>query len=145
MIAVDTNVLVYAHRAEMPLHTVALGRLRELVEGSVPWALPVFCVGEFVRVATHARIFYPPSDLEPALEFIAQVLAGPSTRLLLPGPTFGTLFAEACRLGGAQGNLAFDAQIVAVCREHGVTSILTEDRDFARFDGIAPVRLGGGA
>lgn len=141
MIALDTNVLVYAHRAEMPLHRVAMKRLRDLVEGSTPWALPAFCIGEFVRVVTHARIFHPPTDLEPALEFIAHVLGSPSARLLVPGVTFPTLFAEACRAGAVQGNLAFDAQVVAVCREHGVTDILTEDRDFSRFEVPVPVRL----
>ena len=141
MIAVDTNVLVYAHRAEMPLHEPALERLRDLVEGREPWALPVFCIGEFVRVVTHARIFRPPSRLEEALEFIAQVLTSPSPRLLVPGPTYPALFAEACRDGNAQGNLAFDAQLVALCREHGVREIITEDRDFARFAVPAVVRL----
>jgi toxin-antitoxin system PIN domain toxin len=141
MIAVDTNVLVYAHRAEMPLHALALRRLRALVEGSAPWALPAFCIGEFVRVVTHARILRPPTTLEVALEFIARALASPAARLLVPGATFPALFAEACRDGAVQGNLAFDAQLVAVCREHGVTTILTEDRDFSRFDVPTPVRL----
>jgi toxin-antitoxin system PIN domain toxin len=133
MIAIDTNVLVYAHRAETSRHGVALGRLRDLVEGGVPWALPVFCIGEFIRVVTHPRVFSPPTDLETALEFVDQVLGSPSARILVPGPTFAVSFAEACRSGAAQGNLAFDAQIVAACREHGVAEILTEDRDFARF------------
>jgi len=35
------------------------------------------------------------------------------------------------RAGG--GNLAFDAQIVALCRECRVRALLTEDRDFGRF------------
>jgi len=141
MIAVDTNVLVHAHREEMPLHAIALTRLRSLAEGSTPWALPVFCIGEFVRVVTHARILTPPTDLATALAFLDQLLDSPSIRLLLPGATFPTLFAEACRAGSAAGNLAFDAQLVAVCREHGIAEILTEDRDFARFDSPAPVRL----
>jgi len=141
VIAVDTNVLVYAHRAEMPLHAAATARLRVLVEGSMPWALPVFCIGEFVRVVTHPRVFHPPSDLETALEFLAHVLGSPSARLLLPGPTYPTVFAEACRAGAVQGNLASDAQVVALCREHGVAEILTEDRDFARFEIPATIRL----
>jgi predicted nucleic acid-binding protein len=98
-------------------------------------------IGEFVRVVTHARIFHPPTDLDSALEFVAQVLGSPSARLLVPGLTFPTLFAEACRDGAVQGNLAFDAQVVAVCREHGVSEILTEDRDFARFEAPVAVRL----
>jgi len=141
LIAVDTNILVYAHRAEMSLHKAAITRMRALVEGSTPWALPVFCIGEFLRVVTHSRIFHPATDLETALTFLAQVLGSPSARLLLPGATFPTLFAEACRDGAVLGNLAFDAQLVAVCREHGVATILTEDRDFGRFAKPTAVRL----
>lgn len=141
MIAIDTNVLVHAHRAEMPLHELAMERLRALVEGGAPWALPAFCIGEFVRVVTHPRIFHPPTGLETTLEFLDQVLGSPSARLLVPGPMFPALFAEACRSGAVQGNLAFDAQVVAVCREHGVAEILTEDRDFSRFGTPLPVRL----
>jgi hypothetical protein len=141
VIAIDTNVLVYAHRAEMPLHEVALTRLRDLVEGVTPWALPVFCIGEFLRVVTHDRIFHPPSDLETALAFLDQVLGSPAARLLVPGATFPTLFAEACRDGAVRGSLAFDVQLVAVCREHGIGTILTEDRDFARFKVPAPLTL----
>jgi hypothetical protein len=141
MIAIDTNILVYAHREEMPLHAPALERLRSLAEGSTPWALPTFCIGEFVRVVTHPRIFHPPTDLETALAFLDQVLGSPSARMVVPGATFPARFAEACRAGAVQGNLAFDAQLVAVCREHGVVEILTEDRDFARFGTPRPVRL----
>jgi len=141
MIAVDTNILVYAHREEMPLHAQALDRLRTLVEGNTPWALPSFCIGEFVRVVTHPRVFHPPTPLETALDFLDQVLGSPAARMLVPGATFPALFAEACRAGAVQGNLAFDAQLVAVCRAHGVAEILTEDRDFARFGTPRAVRL----
>jgi predicted nucleic acid-binding protein len=41
------------------------------------------------------------------------------------------------RQGNATGNLVFDAQIVAVCREWGVSTLITEDRDFTRFEGLA--------
>jgi predicted nucleic acid-binding protein len=94
-----------------------------------------------VRIVTHPRVFHPASDLELALQFVEQVLGSPAARLLVPGTTYPTLFAEACRAGHAQGNLAFDAQIVAVCREHGVTEILTEGRDFTRFAVPVPLRL----
>jgi predicted nucleic acid-binding protein len=35
----------------------------------------------------------------------------------------------------------FDAQIVALCREAGVSALLTEDRDFARFSRFRATRL----
>jgi hypothetical protein len=41
VIAVDTNVLIYANRAELPLHSTARTRLTELAEGALPWALPM--------------------------------------------------------------------------------------------------------
>ena len=59
MIAVDTNVMVYAHREQLPQHERALEWLTYLAEGRVPWAIPVFCIGEFVRVTTHPRVFDP--------------------------------------------------------------------------------------
>ena len=46
------------------------------------------------------------------------------------------LFAKCARQADARGNLAFDAQIAALCLEHGVGEILTLDRDFTRFPGL---------
>lgn len=136
MIAVDTNVLVYAHREGSRRHEAALGWLRHLAEGPVPWGIPVFCLGEFVRVVTHPRVLDPPSTPDMALEAIDRLLASPTARVLSPGPRWPELFAEAVRSGDVRGNLVFDAQIVAVCREQGASRILTSDRDFARFPGI---------
>jgi len=41
----------------------------------------------------------------------------------------------------ATGNLVFDAQIAALCAEHGVNDILTNDSDFWRFKGLRVLRL----
>lgn len=40
MIAVDTNLLVYAHREDSPWHEKALARVTELAECGSPWAIP---------------------------------------------------------------------------------------------------------
>ena len=139
MIAVDTNVLVYAHRAELPYHTAAVNRLRELAEGDAPWGVPAFCLGEFVRVVTHPRIFDPPSTLEEALGSLTGLLRSPTARVLFPTARYPALFTDIVREGDARGNLAFDAQIVAVCREHDIERLLTLDRDFSRFPSIVAV------
>lgn len=137
MIAVDTNVLVFAHRTEAPLHQEAVGWLVHLAEGGVPWGLPVFCLGEFVRVVTHRNLFAPPSTLDQATAALTSLLASPSIRVLNPGAGFFAHFQRMLQAGSASGNLAFDAQIAAVCREHGVDTLLTDDRDFARFPQLA--------
>jgi toxin-antitoxin system PIN domain toxin len=134
VIAVDTNVLLYAHRAELPRHVEARERLVALAEGAAAWALPVFVIGEFLRVITHPRVFDPPHTIEEATEAVERLLASPSVHVLAPAERWPGLVAEAMREGKARGNLVFDAQIVAVCREHGVTALLTEDRDFDRFE-----------
>ncbi len=58
MIAIDTNLLVYAHRRESQAHGVAFGILRTLAEGDSAWAIPWPCCYEFLSVVTN------PPDLE---------------------------------------------------------------------------------
>ncbi len=137
MIAVDTNVLVYADRSELPKHAVALRALRELAEGSDAWALPVFCIGEFVRVVTHPRLFDPPTPAPEAVAAVDNLLESPSVRLLSPGRRYWSIFADLVRDGEVYGNLVFDAQIAAVCLEHGARTLLTDDRDFGRFSRLS--------
>ena len=141
MIAVDTNVLVYAHREELPQHQQARERMTALAEGAARWAIPVFCLGEFLRVITHPRVFDPPFTAEEGCAAVERVLASPSVHLLVPGDRYWSLLAEAVRQARATGNLVFDAQIVALCREAGASPLLTEDRDFDRFSGFPTARL----
>lgn len=143
MIGVDTNVLVYAHREEFPEHPIALARLRELAEGAEAWGIPVFVLGEFLRVVTHPRILRPPSPMDRAIAALRGLLESPSLRVLTPGPRYWRLLEEAILEARAAGNLVVDAEIVAVCREHGATRILTEDRDFRRFRGVTAEPLRG--
>lgn len=143
MIAVDTNILIYAHRRESAHHPAALERITAIAESDTPWALPVFCLAEFVRVVTHLRVFDPPSTLSQALDFLGELVKSPSVRLLNPTVGFATAFHEACTAGRVRGNLAFDAQIAAVCREHGIDELLTADRDFARFPSLRIAGLTG--
>ena len=141
MTAVDTNVLLYAHRSESARHEKAVRWLSRLAECGEPWSIPVFCLGEFVRVATHRRVFDPPSTIAQALDAIDALLASPSLKLLAPSPSHWPLLRAAIMMGKAAGNLVFDAQIAAICREHGVARLLTEDRDFLRFPFISVVTL----
>lgn len=141
MIAVDTNILVYAHRTAAPKHEQARQWLKSLAEGDVPWGLPAFVLGEFVRVTTHRSIFSPPSTIEQSVTALENLLVSPSVRLLNPGPDYHRHLLHLIRSAAATGNLAFDAQIAAVCREHGVDRLLTEDRDFTRFPGIRLIDL----
>ncbi len=133
MIAVDTNVLVYAHRAETDLHASAVVGLTTLAEGNEPWALPIFCATEFLRVVTHPKVFNPPSTVTEALGFIDGLLASPTCEVACPKTTFIDRLGAVIRESDARGNLVFDAQIAALCGQHGITTIFTHDHDFERF------------
>ena len=57
MIAIDTNLLVYAHRRDSPWHTIARDAIAGLAEGRSAWAIPWPCVHEFLAIVTHPRIY----------------------------------------------------------------------------------------
>ena len=92
-------------------------------------------------MATHPAVMARPTPLPEAIRAVETLTAVPSARVLLPGERFLRIFLEIVRESNAAANLVFDAAIAAVCLEHGVREILTEDRDFARFSGIKAVRL----
>lgn len=135
MIAVDTNVLVYARRSTAPQHGAALSLLHGLATGSTPWALPHPCIVEFLRVVTH-NVFRPVVPIAEAWQNIQTLLASPSVQLLTPTDRHLALLREVMEESGATGDLVYDAQIATLCLEHGVREILTADKDFRRFPSL---------
>jgi len=136
VIAIDTNILVYARRTELPFHRQAKQLVEDLAQGERPWALPWPCVYEFLRVVTHHKVFDPPTELETAVEDLDSLLESPSLVLLGEGPSHRGAMRQAVLSGHAAGNLAHDAHIAALVVEHGVRELWTADRDFARFPGL---------
>lgn len=133
MIAVDTNVLVHAHRMESPWFEPASGRIRELAEGATRWAIPWPCVHEFLSTVTSPRIFKPPTPLARALEQVEIWLESPSLVLL---GELGDHWTELSRIvteSDVIGPKIHDARIATLCRQHGVRVLWTADRDFSRF------------
>lgn len=136
MRAVDTNVLVCAEIASNRFHGAARDLLRELAEGSAPWAIPWPCVYEFLRVVTHPRVFHPPVPLDVALKDLHQLVSSPSLSLLAETDRHTALLEDVILQANVTGNQIHDAHIVALCLEHGVSEVLTGDRDFNRFKGV---------
>jgi toxin-antitoxin system PIN domain toxin len=141
LLALDTNILVYAHIETLPKHLAAKKKLKELAEGSARWGIPVFCIGEFLRVITHSKIFANHYSPKQAVDALSAVLSSPSLEILMPGEHYCTNLYGAMVEANVSGNLIFDAQVVALCRELGVSCLLTEDRDFHRFQNFAVQHL----
>lgn len=139
MQAVDTNVLVFAEILSSPFHDQARATLEKLAQGSLPWAIPWPCVYEFLRVVTHPRVYYPPVPTERALSDVQSILSSPSLILLSETSRHRDVLEQVIRTSGVTGNLMHDAHIAALCLEHGVSELITGDRDFSRFPGLATV------
>jgi toxin-antitoxin system PIN domain toxin len=139
MQALDTNVLVHAEIITSPFHTVARDLLTHLANGRAPWAIPWPCVYEFLRVITHPRVYHPPMPAGAALGDLRRILGSPSLMLLSETARHAEVMASVLGASGATGNLVHDAHIAALCLEHGVSELVTGDRDFARFPQVRTV------
>ena len=88
MVAVDTNLLVYAHRADSESHAKADRLIARLAEGRASWAIPWPCLYEFHAIVTHPKIYRPPTPPADALIQIGYWLESPSLVLLHEGDGF---------------------------------------------------------
>lgn len=132
MIALDTNVLVYAHREDSSFHAAASSALRELAEGVAPWAIPWPCVHEFLAIVTHPRRYAPPTPTEHALAQIEAWLEAPGLVLIGETPNHWTVLRAIVTAGYLIGPVVHDARVAAICIENGITELWTADRDYGR-------------
>ena len=133
MIAIDTNILVYAHREDSPWHDAAFAAVVELAEGRRVWAIPWPCIHEFLAIVTHPRIFSPPTPLAAAIDQVGAWLEAPGLVLLAETEGYWIQFRKIIEAGRISGGQIHDARIAALCNLHGVRELWTADRDFTRF------------
>jgi len=136
MIAVDTNLLIYAHREDSTWHDKAAARIRELAEGAAAWAIPWPCLHEFIAIATHPRIYAPPTPLARALDQIEAWMESPRLVLLAEEGTYWEDLKRLLVPARVTGPQIHDARVAALCIAHGVTELWTADRDFTRFSAL---------
>ena len=134
MIAVDTNILVYAHRREARHGEAAYSLMAGLAEGPEVWAIPWPCCYEFLSVVTNRRIW--KDFATPAESAWGQFLAwreSPSNVMIGEIGSFEEVLAEFVTRPHVVGGTVHDARIAALCVAHGVEALLSCDRDFSLF------------
>lgn len=136
MIAVDTNLLVFALREDSPFHGAALGLLTELAGSGKRWAIPWPCVHEFIAISTHPKIYRPPTPLKTAIAAIEVWLKMPYCSCLGEGPGYWDKLSSLALKAKLEGPVIHDARIAALCLHHGVSELWTADRDFSRFPAL---------
>ena len=136
MIAVDTNILIYAHREDSPFHSQAFQKIEFLANSTANWAVPWPCLHEFYSVATHPRVFDPPTPPDRAVDQIEAWLECPSIRCIGESQRYWDelrLLLESAQVAGPR---LHDARIAAICLQHGVSELWTADRDFSAFPSL---------
>ena len=136
MIALDTNLLVHAHRRDASLHEPAAEAVRGLAESGRPWGICFHALIEFYAVATHPRLWKEASTPAQALGQISAWRESPTLRLLSDGEGVLDYLAELVTTTRVKGALVHDAHIAACCLIHGVTELWSVDRDFSRFPAL---------
>ncbi len=135
MLLLDVNVLVYAHRAELPQHNSIRQWLHELANGETRFGIAELSLSGFVRIVTQ-RPFTPVTPSEVALDFCNRLIAAPNCLLVRPTETQWKVFDRLCRRVGAKGGLVPDAYFAAMALDQDCEWITT-DTDFARFPGLS--------
>ena len=132
MIALDTNILVYAHRRDSTFHERAKLCVQTYAEGSAPWAIPWPCIHEFLAVVTNPRIFKHPTPIAAALAQVEAWRESPALRLLAEEDGYWPVLAGLVKSGGLRGAKVHDARVAALALHHGARELLSADRDFSR-------------
>ncbi len=136
MIAVDTNLLVYAHRDDSPWHDAAYEQIANLAEGRGAWTLPWPCIHEFLAIVTHQKIYAPPTPLQAAIEQVQAWLESPSLVLIAESEGYWEELKTALQRGKISGPQVHDARVATLCILHGVAELWTVDRHFGRFPNL---------
>lgn len=134
MLAVDTNVLVYAADADSPFHAPCRRWLERQRATPDAWFTTWAVLYEFLRVTTHPRVMRRPWSAAAAWQFVKALLAAPGLTVLVPTERHAAVAAEViAELPHLSGNLMHDAHTAILMREHGIARICTRDTDFNRF------------
>ena len=132
MRCVDVNVLVYAHRSDLPQYPDYRLLLERLVNGDEPLGLADPVLSGFMRVITNRRVFIEPTPPDQAWQAVEALMVAPAAMRLSPGPRHWDLFRQLAEDIDARGNDIPDAYLAAYALDNNATW-LSAERGFARF------------
>ena len=133
MIALDTNVLVYAHQSTTRFHNAARDLVASLREGVAPWAIPWPCIHEFLAVTTNPKVFKRPARFQQAMEFVDALTANSHLSLLSESSGYMEKLRSIALDTKLRGGRIHGARIAALCLHHGGASCGAPIETFLRF------------
>lgn len=134
MIAIDTNLLVYAHRTGAVEHAAAR-RTLERAARTGGWGFALPCITELFSVVTHAACPPRPSTTKQAMDYVEGLIEG-GAWIWSPGPGFGNRLLRLADDLKVRGARIFDLQIALMAFEGGATELWSHDRNFQSVPGL---------
>jgi len=136
LIAVDTNLLIYAHRAALPEHRPARRALEDASQDPHGWGIPLPCISEFWSVVTHPAAAGGPSTPQQARAFLAGLVQHGGAAVWAPRDGFWERLTQLSADLRIQGPRIFDLQIALTAFDNGASEMWTHDRHFTTLPGL---------
>ena len=138
MIALDTNLLIYAHREGAAEHEKAREAVLRALNDPRGWGIALPTVTEFWSIVTHPKIPGGPSSAPTVTHFFHYLITEGRGAVWTPGPGFAPRLMRWAASLKIRGRAIFDLQIAVIAHEHGAQEIWTHDRNFVS---IPPVKV----
>jgi predicted nucleic acid-binding protein len=136
MIAIDTDLLIYAHRQGCMEHRAAQDAIEPADSHPAGWSIPLPCLLEFWSVVTHPAASGGPTSPQAALRFLEALAAPGHARILQPAGDFSKRCLQSALRMEVRGPRVFDLQIALLCQDGGVSDLWTHDRGFVLLPGL---------
>lgn len=135
MIALDTNLLVYAHRSQVAEHRAARRAIEAAAGQGEGWGMASASLPEFWAIVTHPAASGRRSTPDQASGFVRALVAA-GAEIWLPGPGFGDRLLQLAADMQVTGPRVFDLQIALMAFESGATQLWTHDKAFVKIPGL---------
>ncbi|MGH9414344.1 MAG: type II toxin-antitoxin system VapC family toxin [Terriglobales bacterium] len=129
MVAIDTNLLVYAFEWSSPEHQRARDAVYGVAEAGRGFGVALAVAAEFWNVVTRPLGTRPRASAAEACLFLEK-LEELGAQIWSPLPGFGPRLIRSARAEGIAGRRIFDWQIALTAIEHGATELWTHDHSF---------------
>ena len=137
MIGIDTNLLVYAHRAGTAEHHVARRAIERACDDRRGWGISVASLSEFWSIVTHPSIPRRPSRPQEAAAFLHALMESGGMHIWTPGAGFAQRLVQLAVDLKVSGVRIFDLQIALTALENCAHELWTHDANFIRVPGLA--------
>ena len=136
MIAIDTNILIYAHRKKTKEHEAAKRAIELAVQDARGWGISLPSIVEFMSIVTHPTASGRPSSVQEAREFLSVLQEQAAMQIWSPQEGFLSRLTQLAIDLDVNGVRFFDLQIALVAFENGATEIWSHDRNFLKLPGL---------